>query len=66
LARIAGSTKGYKHRPPLRGGLKRSGILNPMYGRVKSKEFLDMARSAIGIKVVRIIPYTVLKKLLLH
>jgi hypothetical protein len=40
LSRIAGSTKFYKHRPDF--GLNRSGILNPMFGRVKSKEFLDM------------------------
>jgi len=40
LSRIAGSTKGYKHKPEF--GLKRSGNLNPMYGRVKSKEFIEM------------------------
>ncbi len=40
LAKIAGSTKGYKHK--LEFGLNRSGQLNPMFGRVKSKEFLEM------------------------
>ena len=40
LAKIAGSTKGYKHKPEF--GLNRSGQLNPMFERVKSKEFLEM------------------------
>lgn len=40
LSRIAGSTKGYKHQSKF--GLSRAGALNPMYGRVKSKEFIDM------------------------
>jgi group I intron endonuclease len=40
LAKVAGSTKGYKHKPEF--GLNRSGQLNPMFGRVKSKEFLEM------------------------
>ena len=40
LSKVAGSTKGYKHRPEF--GLNRSGQLNPMYGRVKSKEFIEM------------------------
>lgn len=40
LAKIAGSTKGYKHKPEF--GLNRLGQLNPMFGRVKSKEFLEM------------------------
>lgn len=40
LAKIAGSTKGYKHKPEF--GLNRSGQLNPMFGRIKSKEFLEM------------------------
>jgi len=31
----AGSTKYYKHKPEFR--LNRRGVLNPMYGRVKSK-----------------------------
>lgn len=36
LTRIAGSTKGYKHRPEFAEfGLNRSGNLNPMYRRVK-------------------------------
>jgi group I intron endonuclease len=40
LSKVAGSTKGYKHRPEF--GLNRSGQLNPMFGRVKSKEFLEI------------------------
>ena len=40
LSKLAGSTKGYKHKPEF--GLNRSGPLNPMYGRVKSKEFIEM------------------------
>lgn len=40
LSKIAGSTKGYKHKPEFR--LNRSGKLNPMYGRIKSKQFLEM------------------------
>ena len=40
LSKIAGSTKGYKHNPEF--GEKRSGVLNPMYGRTKSKEFIEM------------------------
>jgi group I intron endonuclease len=40
LSQQAGSTKGYIHKPEF--GLNRSGSLNPMYGREKSKEFLDM------------------------
>lgn len=40
LARIAGSTKGYKHKPEF--GLNRKGKLNAMYGRTKSKEFIEM------------------------
>lgn len=40
LAKVAGSTKGYKHQ--LKFGVSRSGNLNPMYNRVKSKEFLEM------------------------
>lgn len=40
LARIAGSTKGFKHKPEF--GLNRLGHLNPMFGRVKSKEFIEM------------------------
>lgn len=43
LAKIAGSTKGYKHNPEF--GLNRLGQLNPMFGRVKSKEFLRNAKS---------------------
>ena len=40
LSKVAGSTKGYKHRPEF--GLSRKGYLNPMYGLTKSKEFLEM------------------------
>lgn len=40
LSKLAGSTKGYRHK--LEFGLNRSGQLNPMYGRIKSKEFLEI------------------------
>lgn len=40
LSQQAGSTKGYIHKPEF--GLNRSGSLNPMYGREKSKQFLEM------------------------
>nr|YP_010714071.1 GIY-YIG homing endonuclease [Fuscoporia gilva]WDD39634.1 GIY-YIG homing endonuclease [Fuscoporia gilva] len=40
LANIAGSTKGFKHKPEF--GLSRSGSLNPMFDRIKSKEYLIM------------------------
>jgi hypothetical protein len=40
LSKVAGTTKGYKHKPEF--GLSRSGPLNPMYGRIKSKEFIEM------------------------
>jgi group I intron endonuclease len=40
LSKVAGSTKGYKHK--LEFGLNRKGHLNPMYGLNKSKEFLEM------------------------
>jgi group I intron endonuclease len=40
LSKTAGSTKGLKHR--LEFSQNRSGALNPMFGRIKSKEFLDM------------------------
>jgi group I intron endonuclease len=40
FSKVAGSTKGYKHMPEF--GLNRKGCLNPMYGRVKSKEFIEM------------------------
>ncbi|KXN65645.1 hypothetical protein CONCODRAFT_12689, partial [Conidiobolus coronatus NRRL 28638] len=40
LSKQAGSTKGYIHKPEF--GLSRLGSLNPMYGREKSKEFLEM------------------------
>ena len=40
LSKIAGSTKGYKHRPEF--GLSRKGNLNPMLGMTKSKEFIVM------------------------
>lgn len=40
LSPHAGSTKGYIHKPEF--SLERSGSLNPMFGREKSKEFLEM------------------------
>jgi hypothetical protein len=40
LSKVAGSTKGYKHKPEF--GLNRKGNLNPMYDLDKSKEFLNM------------------------
>jgi group I intron endonuclease len=40
LSKVAGSTKGYKHKPEF--GLNRKGNLNPMFGKIKSKEFLEM------------------------
>lgn len=40
LSKQAGSTKGYIHKPEFR--LNRLGYLNPMYGREKSKEFIEM------------------------
>lgn len=40
LSPQAGSTKGFKHKSEF--GLNRSGSLNPMYRREKSKVFLDM------------------------
>ena len=40
LSKVAGSTKGYKQMPEF--GLNRKGQLNPMFGRVKSKEFIEM------------------------
>jgi group I intron endonuclease len=40
LAKVAGSTKGYKHRPDF--SLRRKGHLNPMFGISKSKEFIEM------------------------
>jgi len=40
LSKIAGSTKGYKHRPEF--GLSRKGNLNPMFGMKNSKEFIEM------------------------
>jgi group I intron endonuclease len=40
LSPQAGSTRGYKHKPEF--GLRRLGELNPMFGRDKSKEFLEM------------------------
>lgn len=42
LAPVAGSTKGYKHLVEF--GLNRAGALNPMFSRLKSKEFLEMQR----------------------
>lgn len=40
LSKVAGSTKGYKHKPEF--GLNRKGYLNPMFGKIESKEFLEM------------------------
>jgi len=40
LSKQAGSTKGYIYKPEF--GLNRLGSLNPMFGREKSKEFLEM------------------------
>lgn len=40
LSKVAGSTKGYKHRPEF--GISRKGNLNPMFGLEKSKEFKEM------------------------
>jgi len=48
LSKTASSIKGFKHSPEF--SLNRSGKLNPMYGRIKSKEFLDMqTRDKTGI-----------------
>lgn len=40
LSRVAGSTKGYKHKAEF--GLSRKGNLNPMFSLSKSKEFIEM------------------------
>jgi cytochrome c oxidase subunit 1 len=40
LSKVAGSTKGYKHKPEF--SLSRKGNLNPMFGKSKSKEFIEM------------------------
>lgn len=40
LSKVAGSTKGYKHKVDF--GLNRLGNLNPMFERIKSKEFIEM------------------------
>jgi len=40
LSKVAGSTKGYKHKPEF--SLSRKGDLNPMFGKSKSKEFIEM------------------------
>jgi group I intron endonuclease len=40
LSPYAGSTKGYKHKPEFI--IKRSGVLNPMFGKDKSPEFIKM------------------------
>ena len=40
LSKVAGSTKGYKHKEEF--SLNRIGKLNPMFKRIKSKEFLEM------------------------
>jgi group I intron endonuclease len=48
LSPNAGSTKGYKHK--IEFGNKRSGELNPMFGKLKSQEFLNMQkRDKFGI-----------------
>lgn len=39
LAKTAGSTKGYKHK--IEFGLNRTGELNPMFDKEKSKEFIE-------------------------
>lgn len=52
LSPQAGSTKGFKHKSEF--GLNRSGSLNPMYRREKSKVFLD---AALEIKAGVIIHY---------
>jgi hypothetical protein len=40
LSKVAGSTKGYKHKPEF--GLSRKGDQNPMFSLSKSKEFIEM------------------------
>jgi group I intron endonuclease len=40
LSKVAGSTKGYKHK--IEFGLNRKGSLNPMFNLSKSKEFIEM------------------------
>lgn len=40
LSKVAGSTRGYKHKPEF--DLSRLGYLNPMFGQIKSKEFIEM------------------------
>lgn len=48
LSPNAGSTKGYKHKIDF--CLKRTGELNPMFGKLKSKEFISMQiRNKLGI-----------------
>ena len=49
LSANAGSTKGYKHK--FEFSIKRSGVLNPMYGKIKSQEFINMQiRDKFGAK----------------
>ena len=40
LSKVAGSTKGYKHRPEF--SVSRKGNLNPMFSISKSKEYIEM------------------------
>jgi group I intron endonuclease len=40
LSKVAGSTKGYKHRPDF--SVNRKGNLNPMFSLSKSKEYIEM------------------------
>jgi len=48
LSKTAGSIKHYKHKPEF--GSNRRGVLNPMYGCVKSTEFMEMqSRDKSGI-----------------
>lgn len=42
LSKVAGVITGYRYRQNPQFGINRLGKLNPMYGRVKSKEFLEM------------------------
>ena len=42
LSPAAGSTKGYRHKKEF--GLNRSNVLNPMYSREKSPEFIEMQK----------------------
>ena len=64
LVTIAGSTKGYKHKKEF--SLNRIGPLNPMFGKIKSPEFIGMQiRDKKGSKNpqfgVKKIPETIFK-----